>query len=480
MNAQLIVIGALGLSLATSGAWAQDAKAPNRLEVASGAVQQPLEKAYLKEFAFLKAEKAALTARLAQVRSNSKTKLAEARTEIDSLEGRVLALRRSSTALEDRLRDNERDVEQSSRPEAVYELLSRAREPLVAASVEVSALPVTGTPTPEETIRTIDQTFVGAAEVLKQGQRITKDSGAFFLPDGTKVQGEILKLGHVAAFGVSSRGSGALAPAGAGMFRLWPLPAKESAQALLSGDAPSRLRLFLFESTDKAIEAKKARTLLDEVRAGGVVAYVIVSLGAVGLLMVLVRMLTLLWVSLGSARITDAVLERVRAGKLQAAVQRLGKARGPLARILGATLRNVRVERERLDDVVQEALLNETPTLERFGTAITVIAAVAPLLGLLGTVTGMIATFDVITEFGTGDPRMLSGGISEALITTKLGLMVAIPTLLVGTLLSSWADGLINNLEHASLRVVNAHEGLQAYHEDPQATPPGMPESVGS
>ena len=87
-----------------------------------------------------------------------------------------------------------------------------------------------------------------------------------------------------------------------------------------------------------------------------------------------------------------------------------------------------------------------------------VIAAVSPLLGLLGTVTGMISTFDIITEYGTGDPKLLSSGISEALITTKYGLVVAIPLLLAGNLLSSWGTRTKNDLERAALSIINAHK----------------------
>jgi biopolymer transport protein ExbB len=104
--------------------------------------------------------------------------------------------------------------------------------------------------------------------------------------------------------------------------------------------------------------------------------------------------------------------------------------------------------------------------LNRFGALILMIAAVAPLLGLLGTVTGMIQTFDVITEFGTSDPKLLAGGIAVALVTTELGLIVAIPCLLLGNLLSGWADGIKDDMEQGALKVINLH--LQ-HREQPQA-----------
>jgi biopolymer transport protein ExbB len=94
-----------------------------------------------------------------------------------------------------------------------------------------------------------------------------------------------------------------------------------------------------------------------------------------------------------------------------------------------------------MENALQEAILREVPPMERFLSTLGMLAAIAPLLGLLGTVTGMIGTFHVITQHGTGDPRMMSGGISEALVTTMLGLSVAIPIMLAHTLLTgAWTS----------------------------------------
>ena len=136
-------------------------------------------------------------------------------------------------------------------------------------------------------------------------------------------------------------------------------------------------------------------------------------------------------------------------------MEALKRKQGSTARVLGATIRNLDRDREHVEDIVSESILHENSHLNRFGAVIMVIAAVSPLLGLLGTVTGMIATFDVITEFGTGDPKLLSGGISIALVTTELGLIVAIPLLLFGNLLSGWAERIKNDMEKAALRVIN-------------------------
>jgi biopolymer transport protein ExbB len=111
--------------------------------------------------------------------------------------------------------------------------------------------------------------------------------------------------------------------------------------------------------------------------------------------------------------------------------------------------------REEMENALQEAVLKEVPPMERFLSTLGMLAAIAPLLGLLGTVTGMIDTFHVITLYGTGDPRLMSGGISEALVTTMLGLSVAIPLLLAQTLLNRAVDKRIGEMEEKSVALVN-------------------------
>ncbi len=112
-------------------------------------------------------------------------------------------------------------------------------------------------------------------------------------------------------------------------------------------------------------------------------------------------------------------------------------------------------ERVDMENALQEAILGEIPHIERFLSTLGMLAAIAPLLGLLGTVTGMINTFHVITYYGTSDPRMMSGGISEALVTTMLGLSVAIPIMLFHTLLNRRVEMLISKMEEKAVSFVN-------------------------
>jgi biopolymer transport protein ExbB len=127
----------------------------------------------------------------------------------------------------------------------------------------------------------------------------------------------------------------------------------------------------------------------------------------------------------------------------------------PLARVIDAGLKSRSAVREELEDVLQEAILREIPAQERFLALLGMFATIAPLLGLLGTVTGMIDTFQVMTLFGTGDPQMMSGGITVALVTTMLGLAVAIPLMLAHTLISRAVDNNIAQLEEKAIALVN-------------------------
>jgi biopolymer transport protein ExbB len=159
--------------------------------------------------------------------------------------------------------------------------------------------------------------------------------------------------------------------------------------------------------------------------------------------------------------ITRIVYEKLQTGSGEEAYDAIQKYKGSIARVIRATLRNITRDREHIEDIITENILNENRSLDRFSNFILVVAAVSPLLGLLGTVTGMIQTFDIISVYGTGDPKLLSSGISEALITTMLGLIIAIPLLLLGNLSRGWADNIKDDMEQSALHVVNLFEKYQ-------------------
>jgi biopolymer transport protein ExbB len=149
---------------------------------------------------------------------------------------------------------------------------------------------------------------------------------------------------------------------------------------------------------------------------------------------------------------TDTITERI--SKLaesgnwkQAKIACDEQSRVPTCRMLASAVGNVGATQEVLENTLQEAILRETPRLERFLPTLGVLGTIAPLLGLLGTVTGMINTFKVIQAQGAGDPSAMAGGISEALLTTKFGLTVAIPIMLIHHLLSRRVDKIVGDME---------------------------------
>jgi len=177
--------------------------------------------------------------------------------------------------------------------------------------------------------------------------------------------------------------------------------------------------------------------ITERVKQGGEVGYIIIALGVLGLMMAAWRLVALLSVS--------------RKVKLQQQSLATPVDDNPLGRVLMAYGElPEQIESEVLEAKMDEAVLRELPALERGQSIIKLFAGIAPLLGLLGTVTGMIATFQAITNFGTGDPKLMASGISQALITTVLGLVAAIPLLLAHNWVASQSKRLIQLLDEQS------------------------------
>ncbi len=407
-----------------------------------------LRGAYQQEVSYLEAQRDALEERLVELDERERDQLGDAERELEGLQGRLLSLQTEADRLQDTLAEVERDAERASQgADGVATTVEQANVTFEKWGVSVDET--------EDENKTVGSLFDTSTSLLREHASVRTEVGEFFLSDGSKQDGKIVRIGNVAAYGVSDEVAGALAPAGDGRLKLWKQDASRSARALAEGDSPKLLQAFLFESLDKPVEERKEKTWLEIINSGGVIAWVIVGLGMLGVLLVLLRAL-ILWRSGANTRgLIDEAGKLVLTGDVNGARQRCEAASGSASRVLSNTLANIDAERDELEDVVSESILHELPRIERFGSAILVFAAVAPLLGLLGTVTGMISTFDIITEFGTGDPKLLSGGISEALVTTQLGLIVAIPLLLVGNLLKGWAGSITSAMERGALRLMN-------------------------
>ncbi len=166
---------------------------------------------------------------------------------------------------------------------------------------------------------------------------------------------------------------------------------------------------------------------------GGTVGWIIIGLGIFGIAVALLRILYMMYIGM-------AVDKQVR--ELDNPSDQ-----NPLGRVLLTYHQNRNIDVESLELKMGEAVLREVPKLSRLNTLVKVISVVAPLLGLLGTVIGMIVTFQSITLFGTGDPKLMAGGISQALITTMLGLCVAIPTVFLHSMMAGQSRRIIEVLE---------------------------------
>jgi biopolymer transport protein ExbB len=197
--------------------------------------------------------------------------------------------------------------------------------------------------------------------------------------------------------------------------------------------AESGVRAMALDPSKGAILSLMVQSpdLQERVNQGGGIGYVILALGAIGLLIVVRRA-----VGLFLAR---------RAVDAQAASD-TPDGRNPLGRLQQIALDFKAEEPEATAIRLDEQLAEESSLLNRGLPTLAVLAAVSPLLGLLGTVTGMIETFQSITLFGTGDPKLMSGGISQALVTTQLGLAVAIPLVLLHSLLTGQVNRLVEKL----------------------------------
>ena len=210
----------------------------------------------------------------------------------------------------------------------------------------------------------------------------------------------------------------------------------EAFEATGSGVAPFGLDPSRGQILSLLVEAPDLRERIDQ---GGVVGYVIIGLGMLALLIALERLLML---TVTGMRVRAQAKKTDQPGN------------NPLGRVLKVYHDNPRADVETLELKLSEAILKETPKINRLLMFLKIIAVVAPLLGLLGTVTGMIITFQAITLFGTGDPKLMAGGISQALVTTVLGLCVAIPTVLLHTLVSSRARRVNQVLEEQATGMV--------------------------
>lgn len=205
--------------------------------------------------------------------------------------------------------------------------------------------------------------------------------------------------------------------------------------------ADSEIVEFALDPTGGAILGLlvQAPDLSERIEQGGTVGYIILALGLLGLVLALNRLVSL-------TRINGKVKRQMNSTKVS--------IDNPLGRVMAVKDNYPNVDTETLELKLSEAILHEMPALQRHLTFIKIISVVAPLMGLLGTVTGMINTFQAITLFGTGDPKLMAGGISQALVTTVQGLVVAIPLTLLFATLNTRSRNIIHILQEQASGII--------------------------
>jgi biopolymer transport protein ExbB len=206
-------------------------------------------------------------------------------------------------------------------------------------------------------------------------------------------------------------------------------------------------------------DSAKKKTLQEHLKAGGIMVYPLLLLGAICVLIASYKFIQLYSIR---SQYDDKVVKLIcllKEGKNEEAEAYVSQLKKPIRALLSEALKYKDAPREDLEELLNETILSELPRLDRLMHILSVSAGAAPLMGLLGTVMGIIKTFEMIGIYGTADTNQLSLGISEALVTTEVGLIVAIPTLITYAILNRRLRSIVSNLEKASLSFIN---GLRA------------------
>ena len=423
--------------------------------VASSA--ETLDSAYQFELKRLTAEKESMRAAL----TKSKIEVEKKRV---ALVGEIESLSRTLTTLQANNNSEELQLPQTSRLQSLQaqerKVDRRARQIetwLETHGISIAEDPVGVRDGPNEHKHPPLDLMMKAAldHVEEHGQLWIRTNQEYFDENGVAQTGSVLRIAEVGAV-LTTPTFRPLSLASDGSLRA--LPRTRFAPVL--DDKTRTIEVVLFDPTDMSpvqFETSTWRSWLDR---GGAVMWVIAALALVALLLLIERLISLTRFLLRVSSFDPMKTREIRHDDR-----------------LFAALRVVRTVKGSFDDIEQATvneLLNTKMFVRRGISTLPIVASVAPLLGLLGTVTGMIATFGMITEHGTGDPRILSGGISEALLTTQFGLMVAIPALLSQALLYRFGDVIVRRIESFTVMILEARateeNSLGGVHESHATT----------
>jgi biopolymer transport protein ExbB len=466
-RASIALVSALALCAAASAQEAPRTQDPpaarGGFDSAAAGVRQQLE-ASLAELSALREriagekvpmgrELSGLEAELSQVRLEfqQKTRLLDSRAlNLSNLNAEIKARKDEAAYLSNLLSEYGRNFE--SRLHITE--LKRYEAPLSTAKLAVE-----NTGLAEEEVYAAQLALLRTSiERLEDDLGGTRFEGSAVDGDGLVKKGRFVLVGPVALFlsedgedvGTVEQRLGSLEPA------IVPFGLPEDAQAAreLVSSGVGQLPLDPTLGDAHKIEAIE-ETFIEHAQKGGPVMVPIVALAGAAFLVALLKWLSLSLVRRPSRKQVERLLEAVANQDEEDAAARARAMPGPAGKMLAAGVDHIREPRELIEEVMYEQVLTTRYSVQGYLPFIAISAAAAPLLGLLGTVTGIIDTFKLITVFGSGDVKSLSGGISQALITTEFGLIVAIPSLLMHAYLLRKAKSITTNMEALAVRFAN-------------------------
>lgn len=391
-----------------------------------------------KDLAALKAEEQRATAAfnavkaqfetLQKQRDELNTSLKDEQDEINSIEGTIRGTANDAITL---ARDNFITAEYPERLVALNELANTKKFPGLAG------------------IKTLVDFYF--KEMEEQG-KIVRRTGEFVGPDGKTTTGDIIRIGRFTAYYRMADGSvGFLTPSSSGEELIavtGEITRSQKSMIKAYFDQKSNLAPIDPSAGGGFTKYAESLNLWQWMAKGGPVMYAIFAVACLAALIALERIIVLGSKSRASEKVMKQIKDLATQSKWREARDFCQqKGRVPTCQMLHGVLEHEGESQEVLENSLQESILKIMPKLERWLGTLSLLGAIAPLMGLLGTVTGMITVFNVITSVGTGDPRLMAGGISEALLTTEFGLILAIPIMLIHHLLERQVDGIVYDMQ---------------------------------
>ena len=397
--------------------------------------------------------------------------------ELDALQREVVRLRRDA----DRLRtvryqdDLEREAlqhevqRQQEEVDFIYTLLREYRRSfevrqelaeshVLSPKMEEIDQSLADAKSPTSVISAID-TLLGLAEEWNR-QKLGGAShvGACLDPDGRELSGLLVVLGPLSYFASDSGQEAGLVVSqlGSSIPSLFPYVDSGFTASIAALAHGQEARVPVDVSGGDALKvAAGKKTWKDHLIAGGFVMVPLLLIGLVAILLTVAKITMLYRIKTPDSTLLDRFVEHMRTDHTEEAEVLARSVNSPFDTVLLAAIEHQKLSRDHLEEILHERAWAAVPYLDRHLGMLAVLGGVAPLLGLLGTVTGMIHTFEMVTIFGTGDAKLLSGGISEALVTTETGLVIAVPVLLVHAFLTRRVRTLVAVLERTVISYLN-------------------------